>query len=353
VVILSQHEQINDFKGGLMACAIEWLATWCKQDPAPLLEGLPQDARQKLEPYRALWDKDWTDPDPGDPLLSIFSRVVKPDGKGDVPERYWQAEALSLKQVAAPVEEEKGRQADRKGLWDGFAKDVRKLPAEDADTRFESFTHLLHKHAWAVPCSYGEPGVSLYEEFRALSALVHASRRGARPANRFLLVGGDVPGIQKTIYTITSKGAAKGLRGRSFFIQLLGDAVIRCLLDRLDLPETNVVYAAGGNFMLLAPEGVEEKVGEIAGKINQALIIYRRSRASPCDPRERAGTEEEAGPPRPAAQFSPQNRPKTRTTQAPVSPTPTSGQARGFTPPYRNCCLRPPAKAPLSAAFAV
>jgi CRISPR-associated protein Csm1 len=114
--------------------------------------------------------------------------------------------------------------------------------------------------------------VSLYEEFRALWALVHASRRGARPADRFLLVGGDVPGIQKTIYTITSKGAAKGLRGRSFFIQLLGDAVIRCLLDRLDLPETNVVYAAGGNFMLLAPEGVEEKVGEIAGKINRELL---------------------------------------------------------------------------------
>ncbi len=60
---------------------------------------------------------------------------------------------------------------------------------------------------------------------------MHASGCGPEPAPTFSLVGGDIPGIQRTIYTITSKGAAKGLRGRSAFIQLLGDAVVRRVLQ--------------------------------------------------------------------------------------------------------------------------
>jgi CRISPR-associated protein Csm1 len=145
----------------------------------------------------------------------------------------------------------------------------------------------LHRWAWAVPCSYGEPGVSLYDEFRALSALVHASGCGQTPADGFLLVGGDIPGIQDFVYTITSKGAAKGLRGRSFFIQLLGDAIVRRLLadlvmehprlmrrllDAWDLPGANVIYTAGGNFMLLAPTGDRDKVAAIAKEINLVLL---------------------------------------------------------------------------------
>jgi CRISPR-associated protein Csm1 len=272
---LSENVRMQNPRGHLMAYAFEWLAEWSGQESVSLPEGLPAGARQQLEPYRTLLGGDWKPPDPGDPLLSIFSRVRQPDGKEEVPQCYWQAKGLSLDRVAVPKGEAEARQADRKALWQGFVEDlgkVLKLPSGPGDARFEAFTYLLHRWAWAVLCSYGEPAVSLYDEFRALSALAHASDCAQEPAKTFLLVGGDIPGIQKTIYTITSKGAAKGLRGRSFFIQLLGGAVVRRLLAELDLPETNVIYTAGGNFMLLAPAGTEIRIGEIGAAINRQLL---------------------------------------------------------------------------------
>jgi CRISPR-associated protein Csm1 len=271
VVVLSEKK---DPQGHLMAYAFEWLAEWSGHKGAPLPEGLPAGSRRHLEPYCMLLAGEWPSPNPGDPLLSIFSQVKDPQGETNVPGRYWPPGELDLQKIPKPQKDVKPDQATLKSLWHGFEKEVTQVLTQslDADARFEVFTHLLHKWAWAVPCSYGEPGVSLYEEFRALSALVHASHCTTTPAGKFLLVGGDIPGIQDFVYTITSKGAAKGLRGRSFFIQLLGDAVVRRLLADLGLPETNVVYAAGGNFMLLAPIGAETQIEKVSRDINEKLL---------------------------------------------------------------------------------
>lgn len=255
-----------------MAFAIERLAEWTGQTPDELPDSFSTDTDQGLQSYRNLLVGDWMPTQPGGPLLSIFSRV-RPEGSVEPPQRYWRPATLSLAPVE-PVEETQARVADLAALWRGFAKELTQLLElyEDETLRFKVFTHLLQKWAWAVPCSYGEPGISLYDEFRALSALMHASGCAEKPANKFSLVGGDVPGIQKTIYTITSKGAAKGLRGRSFFIQLLSDAVVRRLLDDLGLPDANVIYVAGGNFMLLAPAGTEETISQSAAQINEQLL---------------------------------------------------------------------------------
>lgn len=145
--------------------------------------------------------------------------------------------------------------------------------ADDPIDHFETAAEIFRKHTWAVPGTRGEPGVSLYEEFKLLSALVHASGCAPEPAAEFTLVAGDFPGIQRTIYTITSKGAAKGLRGRSFFLQLLGDAVVRALLGELGLTTwLNVVYLAGGNFVLLAGPDAEGPVRERTNEINGRLL---------------------------------------------------------------------------------
>ncbi|MBN1429328.1 MAG: type III-A CRISPR-associated protein Cas10/Csm1 [Anaerolineae bacterium] len=143
---------------------------------------------------------------------------------------------------------------------------------DDPAAAFEIAAEVIRKHAWAVPGRLGQPCVSLYEEFKLLSALVHASGCTPEPAAEFTLIAGDFPGIQKAIYTITSKGAAKSLRGRSLFLQLLADGVVRRLLQELRLPWTNVVYVAGGNFVLLAPAGVEQTVRSIAATVNSGLL---------------------------------------------------------------------------------
>jgi CRISPR-associated protein Csm1 len=252
-----------------MAHAMRWLAEWSGHGAEALPAGLPGNSRKWLAAHRRLLGGSWAAPEPGAPLLSIFSRVRR-EGADDPPQVYWPAAALSVEVPAYPQGRVQARPDPQ--LWPAFRAEWEQIRGWEADLQFEAFTHLLHKYAWAVPCSYGEPGVSLYDEFRALSAVVHASGCGQEPAREFSLVGGDIPGIQRTIYTITSKGAAKGLRGRSAFIQLLGDAVIRRILQELDLPETNVIYAAGGNFMLLAQAGAAPQVDGLAQAINERLL---------------------------------------------------------------------------------
>ncbi|RME50059.1 MAG: type III-A CRISPR-associated protein Cas10/Csm1, partial [Caldilineae bacterium] len=91
-----------------------------------------------------------------------------------------------------------------------------------------------------------------------------------------LLVAGDISGVQDFIYTITSRGATPGLRGRSFYLQLLTDAVARYVLRRLDLPITNLIYAGGGNFYLLARPGDLEELTKIQQEISRALLQHHR-----------------------------------------------------------------------------
>lgn len=263
-------DKTEEARSHLMAYAMGWLAEWSGAGAAALPPGLPAGSEEWLADYRALLGAG-SRPAAGAPLLSIFSRVRR-DTEPEPAPAYWPARPLSLESVAHPSGEDAARAQADPELWRKFLAEWNEISGWEPEVRFEALTHLLHKYAWAVPCSYGEPGVSLYDEFRALSALVHASDCEPEPKPSFLLVGGDIPGIQDFVYTITSKGAAKGLRGRSFFIQLLGDAVVRRLLAELKLPETNVIYAAGGNFMLLAQAGAEGTVSTLRNELDRGML---------------------------------------------------------------------------------
>ncbi len=213
--------------------------------------------------------------EPEEVLTSVFSLIAT---EKDQPQpSYYSAQPLALKrEVLFPVSK---ATAQRTGpdLWEKFAREWGTTLAPNAKIPFETFYHLYHKYAWAVPCNYGERGVSLFEGWKGVAALVCATGAGwiEGPADKFTLIGGDIPGIQRFVYTITSKGAAKGLRGRSFFIQLLGDAVVRRVLAELHLGTANVVYNAGGNFMLLGPSEVtEEKIQGIGRAVNQVLLAH-------------------------------------------------------------------------------
>jgi len=144
--------------------------------------------------------------------------------------------------------------------------------------RFESAAAMFRKHVWSVPAAFvEEEGVSLYEEFKLLAALAHASD-GDPTCGSYTLIAGDFPGIQKTLFTISSQGAAKGLRGRSFFLQLLSDAVVRLLVGEkyLNLPSMNVIYVAGGNFLLLAGPNIEATTNSWGIGVNERLLrVFR------------------------------------------------------------------------------
>ena len=69
----------------------------------------------------------------------------------------------------------------------------------------------------------------------------------------FLLASLDISGIQKFIYTITTKDALKTLRSRSFYLEILMEYVIDSLLDRIGLCRANRIYSGGGHCYLLLP----------------------------------------------------------------------------------------------------
>lgn len=82
----------------------------------------------------------------------------------------------------------------------------------------------------------------------------------------FLLYSMDMSGIQSFIYTIGSKGALRGLRARSFYLELMMEHVIDELLDKLGLSRSCLIYSGGGHCYMLLPNTVTVK--EIIDKHN-------------------------------------------------------------------------------------
>jgi len=96
---------------------------------------------------------------------------------------------------------------------------------------------------------------------------------------KYLLISGDVSGIQDFIYRISSKGALKLLRGRSFYLEMLCEDIVHEIIKRLGLPKANILYSGGGNFYILAPniEEAKNKLEEIEKDLEGWLIDSRLS----------------------------------------------------------------------------
>ncbi|MDH7490606.1 MAG: type III-A CRISPR-associated protein Cas10/Csm1, partial [Anaerolineae bacterium] len=163
----------------------------------------------------------------------------------------------------------------------------------------ETAYFLLQEYAWCVPSAYyGQvPDVSLFDHARttaAIAACLTADDRDADWINRLreallvsdgdildepvaVLVGGDLTGLQRFLYTIASENAAKSLRGRSVYLQLLSEVVAEYVLDRLGLPLTNLLYVGGGTFYLLVQttwQGVasDQRLRAIQREIAEKLV---------------------------------------------------------------------------------
>lgn len=90
----------------------------------------------------------------------------------------------------------------------------------------------------------------------------------------YLLISGDISGIQDFIYTVPSKGALKTLRGRSLYIDLLLEEFIDEYLEQIGLSRANVLYSGGGHFYILAPniEDTKKAIDKLQAKMNRWLM---------------------------------------------------------------------------------
>ena len=192
--------------------------------------------------------------------------------------RHMPIEKLSLTQDYFPKEKFE-KEADYLSLWNDFVGEFKFIQANTYKAFAETFLNLLQKYTSCVPAStINFPDVSLYDHMKTTAALSvclydyeNEEKAGDEP---FLLVGADFSGIQPYIYQIVSKYAGKNLKGRSFYLRLLSDTVVRYLLKQLNLFQANIIYNSGGGFYLLAPNTkyVKEQLKAAVSTIEKKLF---------------------------------------------------------------------------------
>jgi CRISPR-associated protein Csm1 len=184
-------------------------------------------------------------------------------------------------------------------LWAGFNDAVAKLDkVTDFDLLFQQLMSRLEKYTFFMPsAAYRDrPDISLYHHLKATAALAGclydleigegqldellAALKGS-PKNQpaleqeaFMLVAADVSGIQDFIYSVTSKKALKGLKGRSLYLELLGQSTAWRILGELELPLANLLFLGGGHFYLILPNAnkVKSVIQAWQERVNDVLV---------------------------------------------------------------------------------
>ena len=144
----------------------------------------------------------------------------------------------------------------------------------------------------AESCTEEEPDISLFDHLKITAAIgssvsEYMLDRGItdgreflkneeefRKEQVFLLYSADFSGIQKFIYTVSTSGALRSLRSRSFFLNLVMEHYIDEILEACGLSRASLLYSGGGHCYLLLPntETVKETLRDINGTFNDWLL---------------------------------------------------------------------------------
>jgi CRISPR-associated protein Csm1 len=189
-------------------------------------------------------------------------------------------------------------------LWNDFSEEIKNLPFDSFRGFEESLSFLLKKYTWAIPSNtVDKANVSLFDHLKTTAAFAdclyvasqHEEYREAFDlAGKYpilkqgyypvMLLGVDISGIQSFIYDIASNKAAKSLKGRSFYLQLLADAILMKFYrhQAIEAMSAHVLYAAGGKFFMLLPNTpeVKEAIIEIKNEIDTELWEEHKGRLS-------------------------------------------------------------------------
>lgn len=214
-------------------------------------------------------------PQPEKQRLNILATLY---GEAPPAESYLPLQELKLDSSALfPTAESADKAQKHADLLQKLVENLPELKEEaDAVTQLRQALATLQQYGYALPSLYN-PEVSLYDQARVVAALAVGYEAAENKPNNpvAILLKGDISGVQHFIYTITARGAASGLRGRSFYLQLLTEAIAHFVLSELGLPPSNMLYIGGGHFYLLLPADVEpNSLQEIQKEVSQKLLTY-------------------------------------------------------------------------------
>jgi len=194
---------------------------------------------------------------------------------------------------------------------DGLANSFLKLLETDLETdrermeqhlldsaHVETLPYLFQKYGWRIAGPNDtdkHPDAAFCDTFRAEKALaIH------NPNSGYLLVKGDLTGIQEYIYHGIQAGKAGGLgnltkrlRARSILVTLLTDFVANIILRELGLSSWHLLFAGGGHFNLLLPgdEETEVRLRIIAESLDKSMLAQFDDRLELIVSSVRCGTD--------------------------------------------------------------
>ncbi|MBW4573299.1 MAG: type III-A CRISPR-associated protein Cas10/Csm1 [Tolypothrix carrinoi HA7290-LM1] len=213
----------------------------------------------------------WSADDKPKALRVLFDSVKLAHGQNN--EHFWQPNAIANSDPIIPypqTEEPK----EIKDLRKQICEQICFLEDNPNDWgNISLLTLIIEKFGSFI--SFGEADVALVDKVKTTAAVAASIvNTNDLETAQLSIVAGDLSGIQNFIYTISSDGALKSLRARSFYLELVTEEVVTQLLTHLKLPRTNVIYAGGGNIYILAPgnEETEKTVKQVRLQFNQWLL---------------------------------------------------------------------------------
>jgi CRISPR-associated protein Csm1 len=211
-------------------------------------------------------------------LSLLFDRIKLPDGNRQKENHY-----VSLHEIVGNSEDdpkipypiaEKPSLEELQKYQDRIATKIKTHLNNDLWNDLSFLSFILEKYGSCV--SYGDSHTALVDAARMTAAVAVAlsQNQEADSEAKFHLVAGSLSGIQNFIYTISSDGALKSLRARSFYLELVAEEIVQQILEQLKLPRTNVIYAGGGNLFILAGKRddlLDHQLKELQNKVNEWL----------------------------------------------------------------------------------
>ncbi|MFB2973299.1 type III-A CRISPR-associated protein Cas10/Csm1 [Aerosakkonema sp. BLCC-F183] len=211
------------------------------------------------------------------PLRLLFDKVKL--SEHEVRKNYWQPKAIAnnddndsnYPKIYYPIAKET-KLAELECLKQEIKDEINQLQLNQQDWENLSLLMLILEKFGSY-ISFGEKDIALVDMARTAGSIAAALAKNIQ-ATHLSLIAGDLSGIQKFIYTISSDGALKSLRARSFYLELVTEEVVQQLLARLNLPRTNVIYAGGGNLYLLASatDPTKDVVEEVREQLNEWFL---------------------------------------------------------------------------------
>ncbi len=226
------------------------------------------------------------------PLDSVFNRVEI--GKGKNKEIYQYSAQKYSPENGFPVLLKKQKKENIDILLRNFRDEFQQIAQNISDfaTFYNQLYSLLLKYTWCIPSNSQSEiaDISLFDHAKTTSAIVaclyqyHEASNSFSiqeisndKTNKFLILVGDISGIQSYIFSGSHIGAgavAKRLRARSFYLNMLSELASQKIRKSFNLPISNILMASGGKFYILLPNTlyVKNKLEEIKKNISIYLL---------------------------------------------------------------------------------